>query len=194
MEPFKLSRDEGIVLRASSVAVNAPTPYTNDAVLTNQNIIVIKKGIFGNVKDVEYYPLDELKIINNKPQALVGKHRNGTARLEAYFQDGSTLYLSFNTVTRMMAQKWATEIQKQLVDEEEDGYSPAAYAIPGTERVAETLKGTMDTFKTAFNKKTAEEVRAMKRPVYCQECGAKFEGISGRTVKCPYCDTPQYIR
>ena len=92
-------------------------------------------------------------MIDNKAQVLVGKHKNGTARLEIYFTDGNVAYFAFNAITRMEATKWAGAIARLVLNEKENGYDPSAYAVPGAEKLAETIKGTMDTFKTVFNKK-----------------------------------------
>lgn len=193
MEKFTLEADEGIVLRGQNVAYNAITPFVHEIVLTNKNLIVLVKGFFGGVKNVVYIPLNQVKVINGKPQAMLGKHKNGTTRVELYMTSGDIIHFSFNTLTRMEATKWVNTICKLLVDEEENGYNPADYAIPGVEAVAESIKGTVDTVRNIFNKKTTQEMNALRRGVFCQNCGANYEGISGRTGKCPYCGTVQNI-
>jgi len=193
MEKYSLAPDEGIVMRTQNVAYNAVAPYSHELILTNKNIIVVIKGLLGGTKNVIYLPLAKIKVIDNKAQVLVGKHKNGTARLEIYFTDGNVAYFAFNAITRMEATKWAGAIARLVLNEKENGYDPSAYAVPGAEKLAETIKGTMDTFKTVFNKKTTEEMDALRRSVFCQNCGATYEGIKGRTGKCPYCGTVQNI-
>ena len=89
MEKYSLAPDEGIVMRTQNVAYNAVAPYSHELILTNKNIIVVIKGLFGGTKNVIYLPLAKIKVIDNKAQVLVGKHKNGTARLEIYFTDGN---------------------------------------------------------------------------------------------------------
>lgn len=193
VEKYILDSDEGIVLKKDGVAYNEAGSYEHELILTNKNIIVIVKGFWGKTKKVVYLPLNQIKVVNNAVQALVGKRSDGTARLEIYLKNGDTAYFSFNTLTRIEETKWANAIIRLLSNEEDDGYNPSTYAIPGTEAVAETIKGTIDTFRTVFNRKTVSEIKESRRSVFCQNCGASYEGVRGRTGKCPYCGTIQDI-
>ena len=193
VEKYTLDSDEGIILKKDDVAYNETSSYAHELILTNKNIIVVVKGFLGRTKNVVYLPLNQIKVVNNKVQVLVGKHKDGTARLEIYLANGDTAYFSFDTLTRIEVTKWANAIIKLLSNEEENGYNPSAYAISGTEVIAETIKGTVDTFKSVFGKKTVSEVNELRRTVFCQNCGASYEGIRGRTGKCPYCGTVQNI-
>lgn len=194
MEKLDLQPNEAPVLKAENVAYGDSSSFSNELVLTNLNLILIKKGFFGKTKDVLYFPLNEIKIVNNKVQALAGKRKNGNSQLEVYFRSGDVQCFSFNVaIMRMEVAKWANAICNQLSQGIEDGYNPNAFAIPGAKAVAESLKGTVDTFKTVFGKKSEQDLAKSKRAVFCQNCGASFEGIKGSTAKCPFCESVQFV-
>ena len=193
VEKYSLDSDEGIILRTSNVAYKGTAPYAHELILTNKNIILLKKGLFGGTKDVLYFPLNQVKVVNGKVQALVGRHRNGEPRLELYMQNGDVEYFTFQAITKAEAVKWAKNIQKILMNREEGEYDPASFAIPGTEMIVESIKGTMDTIKGVFNRKTPEEMNSLKCAVFCPNCGASVVGIKGTTAQCPYCGTIQNI-
>jgi len=65
-------------------------------------------------------------------------------------------------------------------------------AIPGAAYAAETLKGTVDTFKHAFGMKSGSP-NPEKGARKCTSCGASISGVIGRVVRCPYCDSDQQL-
>ena len=64
---YYLDANESIILKASSVRHGFWGLYTNDLILTTDNIICVEQGVFGNHKTNNYYPLYKLK------QAIIGK-------------------------------------------------------------------------------------------------------------------------
>ena len=191
---------EAVIQSASGVAVgNGNSPYTDDLYLTNMRIISVKKGVFGNVKKETSYNLSDITIFDNVPQVRAGRKSNGMPVLEIYFSDGSVAYFSFNSFGAVTAKKWVnaiistisktnqTDIPHSKSGSIKDGYNPKDFAIPGADVVAETLKGTIDTFKDVFSRKSASQLQDMEVSGYCPNCGVSITGIKGRPTRCPYC-------
>ena len=79
--------------------------------------------------------------------------------------------------------KWVNEITQAIT-----GHTPdkSFTAIPGTEFVVDTLKGTVDAFTDSLGlKKTISKK--------CISCKAPITGKKDETVICKYCDTQQTL-
>ena len=92
-EEFKLGPEEAVVLRMKKVGYGEgfqlpPMFGGNDLVLTNQNLILIKKDMFGNVSDTVYFPLKDIKIVGGRPQVRKGNPAHMEHTLEVYFNSG----------------------------------------------------------------------------------------------------------
>lgn len=185
MEKINLGPDEGVILRAENVACRSGGNL-HELILTNKNLVFVKKGLFGRVKEVLYFPLADVKIVNGKAQALVGRGSNGQARLEVYLRSGEEEFFTFNTGLRREAVRWAAAVAQQLGTEGPAGADPSETILAGAETVARTLKGAVDTFRTAFGMNEAEKTAAV-----CRHCGASYEASKGRVGKCPYCGSLQ---
>ncbi len=68
---YNLEQGERIVLKETSVRNGFWGSYTDELVLTNQSIIHVRFGTFGNFKGVIRYPLDSIS------QAIVAEADNG---------------------------------------------------------------------------------------------------------------------
>lgn len=56
---YKLAPNESILMNSDRISYGgALAAFKDELVLTNQHIILINKGIFGNVKNVQYYNLN----------------------------------------------------------------------------------------------------------------------------------------
>ena len=89
---YKLLPNESIILQEDNVCHgNGFSAYTDDLLLTNLNIVLISKGMFGNVKGITQYPLNQIKMFNGKPQAIRGKQSNGSPCLDIYFTNWLSL-------------------------------------------------------------------------------------------------------
>jgi len=71
-------------------------------------------------------------------------------------------------------------------------------AIPGTAFIAETLKGTVDTFHSAFktgdnNSMNQSPAPREKEAGKCIPCGAPIVGVKGDVARCQYCDSNQQL-
>lgn len=95
MAKYNLEPSESILIQSISVLCEGDglmPGYTDELILTNMNIIHVSKGIFGNTKRVQKYPLNQVKIINGEAQAIMGKSTNGTPNLQIYFLNGQVTF------------------------------------------------------------------------------------------------------
>lgn len=182
-EKIDLAVDEVVILKNERVwHGGVMSNYTNTLILTNKRIIYIKKGIFGKNKEVVSYLLANIKIYNEKAQAIIGKNKNGGHTLDLFFISAEE---SFGFEFKKDIITWIKKINelttgKVLKTEEIEG---ANTVIPGLEEIANSVKATVDICKDAFGIK--------KKPIYvscaCKKCGATSSGIKGESNKCPYC-------
>lgn len=198
MVNYNLDHSESILIQSTGVLCERGglmTAYTDELILTNLNVIHVSKGIFGNVKRVQKYPLNQVKIINGEAQALIGKSTNGKANLQIYLLNGQVAF-SFQSLGKKEILKYVNEISKVLTGKESSRNIVAnQFAIPGAEVVADTLKGTIDVFKGTFgiiskNKASDEPVKATQK---CIGCMSPLTGTKGLSITCNYCDTDQII-
>lgn len=74
MTKYILQTNESLIMKSERVLYGGVlSTYTNELILTNMNIVLIIKGVFGNSKDIRQYPIDQIKIFNGQPQALLTK-------------------------------------------------------------------------------------------------------------------------
>ena len=168
-------RHEG-VLHGGFLAV-----YTNELILTSQNLVLIKKGAFGNKKGFQVFPLREVKIFQGQAQALLGKQRNGLPALDVYFHNGTE---HFGFQTKKEATFWSKKINEVITGAAADSLNSS-----GAEKVAGAIKDTMDAFKDAFGFKSKAAAAAVPVAGDCGSCGAPVSGVRGQAIVCSYCDT-----
>lgn len=117
---YYLGENESIILKSSSVRHGFWGLYTNELILTTDNIICVEQGMFGNHKANNYYPLYKLK------QAIIGKAQNGEKQLELYMDDGSVEDFAFQSDSDMQLRVWVTAIADRF-DENSDAYNHEYY-------------------------------------------------------------------
>lgn len=195
MVKINLLPNESIILKSENVMHGGlMAGYTDELILTNQNIIHVKKGVFGNTKNVKKYPVNQIKLFNGNPQAMLGKQRNGSSQLEIYFLNGHEFF-GFQSLNKKEVVQWINAIS-HLVTGHESTTVPSGFAIPGTEYLSETIKGTVDTFKNTFGIKSQKidngvsSERVIKK---CISCSAPLIGKKRQTMQCKYCDTDQVL-
>lgn len=91
MTKINLQPNEAIILRDSEMKHDRGGRFDSELdelVLTNQALIVVHKSIFGNVKDIQRYALDQVTIANNSPQVVIGMSQNNERQLHVYFRHG----------------------------------------------------------------------------------------------------------
>ena len=85
---YELSDGEYIILKAYNVSYGNRGLLTDELILTNQNIGLVKYGLFNNFKGVVRFPLDNIVVSGGKPQVIIGRNEDGEKHLEVYFKDG----------------------------------------------------------------------------------------------------------
>lgn len=195
MVKVNLMPNESIILKSENIAHGGLFAInTDELILTNRNIIHVKKGVLGNTKNIKKYPVNQIKIFNGEPQAIIGKHHNGSPQLEIYFQNGHECF-RFQSWTNKEVVKWINCISN-LVKGHESNAVPNGFVIPGTEYLSGTIKGTVDTFKNTFAIKTKQNdngVLSEKVAKKCISCSAPLIGEKRQTIQCHYCDTEQLL-
>ena len=163
-EEFKLGPEEAVVLRMKKVGYGEgfqlpPMFGGNDLVLTNQNLILVKKDMFGNVSDTVYFPLKDIKIVGGRPQVRKGNP------WETDIDD------------------WVRHIVSIITGEPVKEDSPEEM-MAEIMSMAEAIEAPVEKMRNIFGIKSTTQVSCK-----CPSCGATLTGIKGETEKCPYCGT-----
>lgn len=178
-----LDPEECVLLKNENVSYGSGLAKSeSDLILTNKAIIFVKKGLLGVGKNQLRFPLEKIKIYENKAQAMEGKTSTGEPALDIYFLDGQE---NFGFKNKKDISTWIKKINELLVkdkkDESDENKNPV---IPGTEFIAKTLKNTIDSCSDilGFKKKN------VKITINCPNCGATVTGTKGESEPCPFCD------
>ena len=210
MAPTKinLAPNESIILKEVSVAHGGVMAiYTDELILTNLNLICISKGMFGNTKNIYYYPLSQLKQYNGKAQVVIGKLSNGTETLELYFVNGTETF-NFQSNNKKTIKRWIEEISNAVgcqpigshnACDSDNDLDPDSLAGAINE-VGKQFKEVGNEFLNAFGfkpKKTSGTATTPQEPTVvnkkCFSCSAPLVGKKGNVVQCKYCDTEQTL-
>jgi hypothetical protein len=190
MANCNLHPNEVVVLKEASVNNGGIfAAYTDDLILTNLNLVLIKKGMFGNSKGVHTFPIDQIKVHNGQAQAVLGKaNNNGSPQLEVYFLNGQENF-GFQSGGKKKILEWVAKIGEVVTGERASENIGTGLALPGADYVAGALKDTFDVFKGRFGSKSKIEKVASK----CSACGAPISGTRGQLSTCEYCQTAQQL-
>ena len=211
MASYKLMPNEIVIKQDSCVSHGGVMAiYTGELILTNYNLIYVNKGVFGNTKDVLYYPLMQLKQLNGKPHAIVGKLSNGSPCLEVFMLNGASETFHFQTAAKKTTKSWAETITGTTIggtanvfasDEDDNGYDPGSlvgqFKEVGDEfkEIGEELFSaigfTTNPFKKKANVNNAQTQTMITSK--CRFCSAPLTGKRGQTVRCEYCDSEQVL-
>ena len=191
MAGYNLQPNESIVLKRDDVAHGGLlAAYTDELILTSQNLVLLKKGVFGNNKGIQVFPLQQIKIFQGQAQALLGG-QNGSPALDVYFQNGTEQFV-FGSKKEVTF--WTQKINEVITGTRATMISPDASAA---EKAAEAVKDTVGAFKDALGFKSKAEAAAAAAAVpvagACGSCGAPLSGIRGQVVTCSYCDAPTQL-
>ena len=185
MSKYQLKPDEYVVMKSENVRHGGMmATYSDDLVLTNKNVILVSKGVLGNTKGVDYFPLSSIKNIDDKPQAIASG-----LELEIYFLDRHD---SFQFRSKREVRTWATNVARLLMGDADDIKSANDMSIPGAAYVVETLRDTVDTVKQSFGLK-ARKPKREKTAAECRSCGASMSGTAGKVVRCHFCNSDQKL-
>ena len=202
MAQYQLQPNEGVVLQKTGICYEPNrigTAYTDELILTNLNLIHVRKGIFMGTKGVRYIPLNQVKVIGGKCQALVGKARNGTAVLQIYTQQGIEEF-AFQTKAKKNSGIWANEISRLVTgrDSENALESQDAPEYDFEDTVVGQLRDAFGevgaAFGFGFGKSGQQQKSSVERvSTKCSGCHAPITCVKGKTAVCKYCDTEQVL-
>jgi hypothetical protein len=186
---YNLQPHEVVLLKEDNVAHGGTfSSHTDELILTNLNLVLIKKGLFGNRKGVLVFPVNQIKVHEGGAQALLGKTTRGTAALEVYFLNGQESF-AFQGGGKRKILTWTTRIN-QAVTGTEAPDDDATLAIPGAAVVAGVLKDTVSVFRSRMGSGSAPSAQVAAK---CTGCGASISATRGSTVACAYCGTTQQV-
>lgn len=195
MATYRLQPNEVLLIKDSGVAHGVGfSPFTSELTLTNLNLVLVKKGVFGNVKATQTFPVNQIKLYNQQAQAFLGKASNGADTLDVYFVNGQEQF-RFPSGGKRKILSWVAKINEAVT-----GYQSGARfagddssAIPGTEMIADSLRDTFAVFKGTFGPRAAAPEVPASASGKCGACGAPTIGFQGQTVNCDYCGSAQQL-
>jgi len=191
MAKYNLQHNEFMIMKTNDVLLLSSNIEDNELILTNTNLVMIN-GVESRNPQTKIFPLSHIKLFNGRPQVIIDKQSSGDKQVDIYFTNGQE---SFEFNNKKDAIRWAEAIRQVLTGNLPEEDTSKLMAIPGTEMVAATLKGTFDTVKGVFgvNQKGSNKTQNVNVTVKCIGCGAPLAGIQGRRTKCRYCDTEQNL-
>ena len=186
MAAYNFAPNEALVYKEAGVAHGGTfASYSAELLLTSENLVLIRKGIFGTNKGVLVFPLSQVKVFNNVAQAIAGKDSRGTPSLEVHFLQGVETF-GFDRKKKAIA--WAVRIN-EVITGGAPGFGTANAST--TEKVADALAGTVGTFKAAFDRRAGAPAPAAAGA--CTSCGAAVSGMAGQVAVCGYCQSPNQL-
>jgi hypothetical protein len=172
-----------------------------DLILTNLNLVLVSTntGFFKTTTETETFPINQIKVHNGQAQALLSKSGSKDV-LDVYFIHGHEQF-SFPNGGKRTIQTWIGKINEavtgQPAPDSESSGSPgmdlvadALSSVPGGDRVAGVLKGTLGAFNS---KRGAKPEPVVQIATKCVSCGAAVSGVQGQTVTCSYCLSAQQL-
>ena len=180
---LNLGPDEAVILKTENIGYGTLSALKDELILTNKAVIYVKRGLLGNAKNITRFPLNEIKVYNDQAQAMCSRAQNGYPRLEIYFTDSKQNFLFYKKSDVI---KWVDKINELVTGKKTTtSETNARMALPGSEFIAKTLKGTLDVYKDTFGFTKKIQQRSCK----CPGCGSSLTGSKGETTQCPYCGT-----
>lgn len=190
---YRLQSNEVVVLKEQSVAYGDGfwSSNSHELMLTNLNLVLTMKGAFGNVKGTQLFPVNQIKVFNQRAQAIAGKSDRGVDQLEVYFQGGEEIF-TFLPNRKRQLKEWVSKINLVVTGEELPAEGGPSMAIPGAAVLADVFNDTLSVFKSRRGSKTKESP-VVKVAGTCSGCGAPISGFQGRVAICEYCDSSQQL-
>jgi hypothetical protein len=187
---YNLQPNEVILLKEVSVMHGGfLSGYTDELILTNLNLVLLKKGVFGNSKNVLTFPVNQIKVHNKQAQAAIAKTTRGADALEVYFLNGQQQF-SFASGGKKKLNEWAAKINQAVTGQEAPAQRASSMALPGAELVAGVLNDTLGVFKSKFGSGSRVPVKIASE---CRGCGAPLAGFQSQAITCVYCDSVQQL-
>ena len=187
MDGYTLQPNEALVLKEDGVqhGTGFRTNYNQELILTSLNLVVVKKGTFGNSKGVRVFPINEIKVFNGRAQAVVGKQAQGHPALDVYFVQSNEQFV-FRSNDKALLPTWVAKINEVVTGQETPVVMPSSRA----EQAAGLVFDTLGAFKARLGPKPEAPVQVNSK---CAGCGAAGSGTSGSATTCEYCGTVQHL-
>lgn len=198
MTKINLLPHETIILRDSVVQHDRGgliDLYSDELVLTNVALVVIHKSIMDDIKDIERFSLDQVKVVNGVPQALLGASSSGEQQLHVHFSHGVeafTLGRADNDPGGLLDVLLISprDKEKRNIAAWQSAISQAVLALP--QKVAPAhIPQTLSPKETSPQKASSPSPLAVTKK--CMGCRAPLSGVQGQKVTCMYCDTEQVL-
>lgn len=198
---YELMPNEVVILKDTNVAHGGiMAGYTDELILTNLNLVVVSKGVFGNTKGIFQYPLSQIKRFNGQPQAIKSKRSNSTPCLEVYFTSGDVEQFSFSGNNKRKIDNWADSIAHIINNEnvdtsdaQDDDLLAGQFKDLG-DQLKDVGAEVLDAFGVNRKKNShSSKNQPQKVSKKCISCSAPLVGYKGQVVKCKYCDTEQTL-
>lgn len=223
MTKIDLQHNEAIIMRDSEMRHDRGGVFESEVdelVLTNLALIVIHKSVWGKVKNVQRFPLDQIKIVDGAPQVIAGRSQNGDPQLHVYFQHGVeafTLGDSDDDSEAGVLEFLFTPMKEKEHRNLHDWRSAISCAVLGIPQHTSTTVSQTNTqpistpvdavknvvaagaerIAAAVSPKAQMPLPEVSKPTHatqkCIGCTAPLSGAHGQKVTCKYCDTEQVI-
>lgn len=189
---YQLQPNESMIMRIESVSYNGAS-YLDDLILTDINLILIRKGLFGYYKGSLTFPLSQIKFFDGQPQVFLRKRFGMSPVVEIGFTSGQNIF-SFSgtdTAKKLVEAINLIAMEQPINMDDYNGVDSPAYDSSAAyyKDMADDIKGIFGIKTTKKSQKSMPE----KVSIRCRSCGASLAGNKGQVVKCPYCDTKQNL-
>lgn len=171
MVKLNLKPNEVIILHHENISRGDKSRYKDELVLTNLCLVHVEKGMFNKIKNINVFPVNTIKVYNNKAQAFANRRNNGYNYLDIYFINGQE---SFGFSNKSDIQKYVKEINKLLV-------APEEKKTINTNELKTTIIDTATSIIGAL------KVKPKQISTKCPSCGATIAGEKGKNICCDYC-------
>lgn len=192
MAGYAFKEDEYVVLKAQEVRLEGgkgfSIPRGSELMLTNQNIVLARKGLTGKVKGYDVWPLSSIRIVNGRPQCRLDTSDFMDAKLELLLRDGLVTFLFDSLEAKKEIRAWINAIYRILLgcDAPKDALGMGKFeSFMNEENIADAVGRVFGTFENAFRRKRAEAASDVAGK--CPSCNGAVKGKPGETVTCPYC-------
>lgn len=206
MSKVDLLPDEAIIMRDSSMMHDCGRPFaaiSDELVLTNLALIVTHKNLWGSIKDVQRFSLDQVKVVNNNPQVVIGTSQNGERQLHVYFNHGIEAFAlgdSDDDAEAGILETLLTPVKEKETRnlyEWQTAISRAVLALPQNSN-SEACSTTNSAVSHVISDAGAKSVTVVSNSVThvtkkCIGCMAPLSGVHGQKAICRYCDTEQVL-
>ncbi len=194
MDKYQIKPGEVMVLKEDNAYDRRKSDNSmikGELLLTTDAIVFSKKNLFGKISDVQVYPIKEIQIFNEKPQAKL-ESSLGVKNLVIYMSNGEILKFGIGEgLSKNGVLNWVNSIYEIITGHQYTEYDKSEYAGAGVKGMANFIGGSVDSFKKALGFGMKEPEMVVR---YCQGCGQQLKGRIGDIVKCEYCDSSQKLQ